>query len=509
MSNKIRVRFAPSPTGPLHIGGLRTALFNYLYAKSLGGDFILRIEDTDKKRYVNKSEQHIIDSLKWCGLTIDEGPENKGNYGPYRQSERKELYDLKIQELLKSGHAYYAFDSKEELDLNRKTQEEKGKTFIYNAHNRLKLKNSLSLEKTKVQQMLEQNQDFVVRFKTPEKTEIVCEDLLRGTVRVSSETLDDKVLYKSDGMPTYHFANVVDDNAMKISHVIRGEEWLPSLPLHCLLYDAFGWKKRPKFIHLPLILKPTGKGKLSKRDGELIGFPVFPIKWDSEKGEVLGYKESGYLPAATINFLSLLGWNPGNEKEIFSLSELTSLFSIKGLNNSGSRFDPEKNIWFNHQHLQRTSDSSLVFCLEKELIEKGIDSKGKDLNKIIPLIKPRINFLSDLVSASKFFFKDPEVYNEKSLKKFNSEENQKLLEALSVFFKTIDPFDSQEIKNSLELCISQNKWSFGKALGLLRLAMVGELSGPDLFSILELLGRKTCETRVDCLLKVLKSKNTH
>ena len=280
MSKKIRVRFAPSPTGPLHIGGLRTALFNYLYAKSFGGDFVLRIEDTDKKRYVSNSEQHILDSLKWCGLTIDEGPENEGNYGPYRQSERKELYHIKIQELLKSGHAYYAFDKKEDLDFHRKNHEQEGKTFIYNAHNRLKLKNSLSLNDKEVQQMLNEGEEFVVRFRTPEKKEIVCEDLLRGTVRVSTETLDDKVLYKSDGMPTYHFANVVDDNAMKISHVIRGEEWLPSLPLHWLLYDAFGWKERPEFIHLPLILKPTGKGKLSKRDGDKLGFPVFPLNWE-------------------------------------------------------------------------------------------------------------------------------------------------------------------------------------------------------------------------------------
>jgi glutamyl-tRNA synthetase len=504
MSKKIRVRFAPSPTGPLHIGGLRTALFNYLYAKSFGGDFILRIEDTDKKRYVSESEQHILDSLKWCGLTIDEGPENEGNYGPYRQSERKELYDLKIQELLKGGHAYYAFDKKEELDFYRKNHEQEGKIFIYNAHNRLKLKNSLSLDNKEVQQMLDENQEFVIRFKTPEKTEIVCEDLLRGTVRVSSETLDDKVLYKSDGMPTYHFANVVDDNAMKISHVIRGEEWLPSLPLHWLLYDAFGWKERPEFIHLPLILKPTGKGKLSKRDGELMGFPVFPIKWRSDKGEVIGYKEIGYLPGATINFLSLLGWNPGNEKEIFSLSELVSLFSVKGLNSSGSRFDPEKNLWFNHQHLQLTSDRDLAKCLGKELVKKGIDSKEKDLTKITALIKPRLNLLSDLVDVSLFFFKDPKVYNEKALRKFNNEENLLLLGSLSAFFKTIHPFNAQEIKKSLEAYISENNWSFGKALGLLRLAMVGELSGPDLFSLLQELGKETSEKRANSLINVLK-----
>ena len=504
MSNKVRVRFAPSPTGPLHIGGLRTALFNYLYAKSLGGDFVLRIEDTDKKRYVDESEQHILDSLKWCGLTIDEGPENTGNYGPYRQSERKGLYDLKIQELLKSGHAYYAFDKKEELDFHRKKHEQEGKTFIYNAHNRLKLKNSLSLENKEVQQMLSDKQEFVVRFKTPSKTEIVCEDLLRGTVRVSSETLDDKVLYKSDGMPTYHFANVVDDNAMKITHVIRGEEWLPSLPLHWLLYDAFGWKERPKFIHLPLILKPTGKGKLSKRDGELIGFPVFPIKWNSDNGEVLGYKETGYLPSATINFLSLLGWNPGGEKEIFSLSELVSSFSVKGLNSSGSRFDPEKNLWFNQQHLQLTSDSELAKCLEKDLVKKGIDSKGKDLTKIAALIKPRLSLLSDLFNVSLFFFIDPKVYNEKALKKLNNKENLLLLRSLSAFFKTIDPFNSQEIKKSLEAYISENNWSFGKALGLLRLAMVGELSGPDLFSLLQELGKETSQKRINNLINTLK-----
>ena len=505
MSKKIRVRFAPSPTGPLHIGGLRTALFNYLFAKNLGGDFILRIEDTDKNRHVAESEKHIIDSLKWCGLILDEGPENSGDYGPYRQGERRELYDLKIKELIESGHAYYAFDKKEELNFHRKNHEKKGKTFIYNAHNRLKLKNSLSLDKKEVLKKLNENEEYVVRFKTPEKTEVACEDLLKGTVRVSSETMDDKVLYKSDGMPTYHFANVIDDNAMKISHVIRGEEWLPSLPLHCLLYDAFGWEDRPEFIHLPLILKPTGKGKLSKRDGDLFGFPIFPVKWNTEKGEVLGYKETGYLPEATINFLSLLGWNPGNEKEIFSLSELISSFSVKGLNSSGSRFDPEKNIWFNHQHLQLVDENVLVTSLEKDLALKKIDSLGKDLSKIVALIKPRLNLLSDLVTVSLFFFKDPKCYNEKALRKFKTPENVLLLESLGAFLKIFDSFDSQKLKGSLEKVISQNKWSFGKTLGLLRLAMVGELSGPDLFSLMQELEKTTCITRIDNLLKTLKS----
>ena len=505
MLKKTRVRFAPSPTGPLHIGGLRTALFNYLYAKHFGGDFILRIEDTDKNRYVAESEKHILDSLKWCGLTTDEGPESGGDYGPYRQSERKELYNVKIQELLKSGHAYYAFDTKEELDFHRKNHEEKGKTFIYNAHNRLKLKNSLSLSQTEVEQNLNKKKEFVVRFKTPENTEVVCEDLLKGTVRVSSKTMDDKVLFKGDGMPTYHFANVVDDNAMEITHVIRGEEWLPSLPLHCLLYDAFGWKERPEFIHLPLILKPTGKGKLSKRDGDLFVFPVFPVKWNTEKGEVAGYKESGYLPSATINFLSLLGWNPGTEKEIFSLTELVSLFSVKGLNNSGSRFDPEKNVWFNHQHLQLTSDVALALCLEEELAKKGLDSKGKDLNKIIPLIKARINLLPDLVSVSLFFFKDPELYAEKAIKKFKTENSLLLLKDLSDCVKKLKSFNSNDLKSSFEEIISQNQWSFEKVLGLLRLAMVGELSGPDLFALMQELKKETCVKRIDNLLKAISA----
>ena len=317
--------------------------------------------------------------------------------------------------------------------------------------------------------------------------------------------MDDKVLYKSDKMPTYHFANVVDDNAMEISHVIRGEEWLPSLPIHCLLYDAFGWKNRPKFIHLPLILKPSGKGKLSKRDGDLFGFPIFPIKWVTEKGEVLGYKESGYLPSATINFLSLLGWNPGNEKEIFTLSELINSFSVQGLNGSGSRFDPEKNLWFNHQHLQLTDDSILVSVLEKELTDQGIDSLKKDLSKIIALIKPRLNLLSDLLPVSLFFFKNPEDYNEKSLRKFKTEENILLLQSLSDFFKTISSFNSIALKTSLEKIIFEKEWSFGKTLGLLRLAMVGELSGPDLFSLMQELKKEACTKRIAALLEVLKT----
>ena len=505
MAEKIRVRFAPSPTGPLHIGGLRTALFNYLYAKSLGGDFILRLEDTDQNRFVANSENHILESLKWCGLKIDEGPNNKGVYGPYRQSERGALYGLRIEELLKSGHAYYAFDTKEELDSHRKNHEKKGKTFIYNAHNRLMLKNSLSMSKKEVDKLIASGTGCVIRFKTPEKTEVICNDLLKGTIRVSTETMDDKVLYKSDKMPTYHFANVVDDNAMEISHVIRGEEWLPSLPIHCLLYDAFGWKNRPKFIHLPLILKPSGKGKLSKRDGDLFGFPIFPIKWVTEKGEVLGYKESGYLPSATINFLSLLGWNPGNEKEIFTLSELINSFSVQGLNGSGSRFDPEKNLWFNHQHLQLTDDSILVSALEKKLTDQGIDSLKKDLSKIISLIKPRLNLLSDLLPVSLFFFKDPENYNEKSLRKFKTEENILLLQSLSDFFKTISSFNSIALKTSLEKIIFEKEWSFGKTLGLLRLAMVGELSGPDLFSLMQELKKEACTKRIAALLEVLKT----
>ena len=490
MSKRVRVRFAPSPTGPLHIGGLRTALFNYLFAKKNNGDFIVRIEDTDQKRYVEGSEKHILDSLEWSGLKIDEGP--------YRQSERDALYKEKIEELLSLGHAYYAFDSKEELELHRKSHEKKGKTFIYNYHNRLKLKNSLSLEKDETKKLIESGKGYVVRFKTPKKDDVVCFDVLRGRVAFPANVLDDKVLYKSDGNPTYHFANVVDDFSMKISHVIRGEEWLPSLGLHWLLYEAFDWEK-PKFIHLPLILKPVGKGKLSKRDGDRFGFPVYPIKWASQGEGIEGYRERGYLPEATVNFLALLGWNPGSEKEIFSLNELTKLFSAKGLNSSGARFDPEKIAWFNQQHILLASREFLEKSLQEELNESGVRYDISKIPKIIDLIRPRLDLMTNVLKASACFFEAPKTYDQRGLDKLKDNNSFKVLKGVSVIFRNSSEFSSANLRAAIQDYAKASSLNFGNVLGLIRLAVVGELSGAGLFDIIELIEKTEAVKRVEAL----------
>src|SRR5690554_2162636 len=368
---KTRVRFAPSPTGPLHIGGVRTALYNYLFAKQQGGDFILRIEDTDQNRYVPGAEEYIIEALEWCGIPYNEGPGKEGDCGPYRQSERREIYQQYALQLINSGHAYYAFDTTEELENYRSQYEKNGETFIYNHHNRIKLNNSLSLSEEETAQQLAAGVAYVVRFKTPENRELVLQDLVRGEIRIDTSLLDDKVLFKSDGMPTYHLANIVDDHLMRITHVIRGEEWLPSLALHELLYEALGWQA-PQFAHLPLILKPEGKGKLSKRDGDKHGFPVFPLEWSAEEGISKGYREEGYLPDALVNMLALLGWNPGTEQEIFSIQELISQFSLEKVSKSGARFNPEKTIWFNHQYIQQKTGEEILPEFEKELQSQGV-----------------------------------------------------------------------------------------------------------------------------------------
>ena len=479
MSNKVRVRFAPSPTGPLHIGGLRTALFNYLFAKKNKGDFIIRIEDTDQNRYVAGSEKHILDSLSWCGITPDEGP--------YRQSERGDIYKNCITKLVSLNGAYYAFDTKEELETKRKDAEKNGKTFIYNASNRLSFKNSLSLEPEETQKLLEKS-DYTVRFKTPENGSVTCYDVLRGKVVVEHKVMDDKVLFKNDGTPTYHFANVVDDFVMEISHVIRGEEWLPSLALHWLLYEAFGWKK-PKFIHLPLILKPTGKGKLSKRDGDRFGFPIFPVKWKNQGDTILGYKENGFLPGATLNFLALLGWNPGTEKEIFTLKQLENEFSLKKLNNSGARFDPKKNVWFNQQHIQELNESVLMEALERQLAKEKIPYDVKKLPLVIDLIRPRLDFMTNALSISRYFFAAPQAYDKKALKKLSGPKLLNEVEEIISCLENCENFNSKKIKSFLEVSIRASGSSFGKILGLVRLAIIGELSGADLFQTMELIGK--------------------
>ena len=503
MTKSVRVRFAPSPTGPLHIGGLRTALFNYLFAKQKGGKFILRIEDTDKNRYVQGSEQHIIDSLSWCGLEPDESPFNPGEFGPYRQSERKDLYKKAISVLIEKGGAYYAFDTKEELELLRNGEEKKGRVFSYSSKNRHKLTNSISLAKNEVDKKITNGEEFVVRFKTPENKTIVCEDILRGVVSVDSDTLDDKILYKSDGMPTYHFANVVDDHYMKISHVIRGEEWLPSLPLHSMIYDSFGWMDKPAFVHLPLILKPVGKGKLSKRDGDKFGFPIYATSW-SGTVKTKGYKEFGFLPQAVVNFLSLLGWNPGTEKEIFNLNELIQAFSFSGLNKSGARFDPEKNKWFNHAHIQKANDNLIVEKIEMEFSEELLLYDKQKIKTIARLIKPRLNNLNEVCSCSSFFFKDPDSYNEKHLNKLKKTNFKEILSGLIELVSSAENLN--DIKPNLEVLVKKNEWNFGKVMGLFRLSLVGDLSGPDLFQIVSLLGIETCNTRMRALNNVLEKQ---
>ncbi|MFT5243216.1 MAG: glutamyl-tRNA synthetase, partial [Psychroserpens sp.] len=377
MTKPVRVRFAPSPTGPLHIGGVRTALFNYLFAKKHKGTFVLRVEDTDQNRYVEGAEDYIVESLNWCGIPFDEGPGKNEKFGPYRQSERKHLYKQYADELIEKGHAYYAFDTSETLDFHRKDHEANGKTFIYNWHNRLKLSNSLSLTEDETQAKLDAGEDYVIRFKSPQDETLRLKDSIRGDIKIDTNVLDDKVLFKSDGMPTYHLANIVDDHLMEISHVIRGEEWLPSLALHYQLYDAFGWDA-PEFAHLPLILKPTGKGKLSKRDGDKLGFPVFPLEWtDPKTGDVAkGYKEEGYFADAMINFLSFLGWNPGTEQEIFNLDELINAFELERVNKAGARFDPDKIKWFNHHYMQEQDDYGLAVAFKNLRPElKDIDNQ--------------------------------------------------------------------------------------------------------------------------------------
>jgi len=498
----VRVRFAPSPTGPLHIGGIRTALFNYLFAKKNGGTFVLRIEDTDQNRYVDGAEDYIKQALTWCTIPYDEGPGKEGDYGPYRQSERKHLYENHIKQLLESGHAYYAFDTAEALDHHRKDHEAKGKTFIYNWHNRLKLANSLSLSNDEVQTKLNSGDSYVVRFKSPQDRELNLHDEVRGEIKINSNILDDKILFKSDGMPTYHLANIVDDHLMNITHVIRGEEWLPSLALHNLLYEAFGWEK-PIFAHLPLILKPTGKGKLSKRDGEKGGFPIFPLNWKESQG----YREAGYFSEAVVNFLAFLGWNPGTEQEIFSLEELTKAFSLERVNNSGARFDPEKTKWYNHEWLQRKSNEELVDLFNPILKDKNILTGALNdssyLQSAISLIKERANFVQDFWKLGSYFFQAPNSYPEKAVKKQWKEDTAEIINQVGKIVSRIENFESESIETIVKEWIAKEELSFGKVMPPLRLVIVGDLKGPHLFDIMALLGKTECLNRIEKALTVL------
>ena len=497
MNSSVRVRFAPSPTGPLHIGGLRTALFNYLFAKQNKGKFVLRIEDTDKKRHVKGAENYIEEALDWVGIKQDEGP--------YRQSERKELYKKHIQSLIDKGLAYYAFDDAESLDGHRKSHEAKGKTFIYNWHNRLKLKNSLSLDKDEVKKKLAAKEKYVVRFKCFEDKTIHCKDLIRGALSVESKLLDDKILYKSDGMPTYHFANVVDDHLMSISHVIRGEEWLPSLPLHCMLYDAFGWGK-PEFAHLPLILNPKGKGKLSKRDGDKLGVPVFPLEWKGEKGTLMGFKEEGYLPSALANFLALLGWSPGTEEEVFSMDSLIQNFDLKKVNSSGAKFDVEKLNWFNHKYLQSEKDEKIADYLVGARYELKKTNK-EDVIRAVGLTKERARTLNELWSLCSYLFKAPSYYNEKALKKISTSLTIDILSNLSKKLKSISSFKETEISSTVKSWINESGKSFGSVMQPARLALVGELKGVDLYVIFEFLGKQESISRLNSLINKIEASS--
>jgi glutamyl-tRNA synthetase len=505
MSN-VRVRFAPSPTGPLHIGGVRTALYNYLFAKKHNGVFILRIEDTDQTRYVANAEKYITDALDWCRIPFDEGPGKNEKFGPYRQSERKELYEEYANTLIKKGKAYYAFDTSDELNAHRKQHEEAGKTFIYNWHNREKgrLVNSLILTEQATKKRIENGDNYVIRFKTPQDKTLILKDEIRGSITIDTNTLDDKVLFKSDGMPTYHLANIVDDYLMKISHVIRGEEWLPSMALHVLLYDAFGWDA-PKFAHLPLILKPIGKGKLSKRDGDKLGFPVFPLAYTNEEtgGVSLGYKESGYFSDAFINMLSLLGWNPGTEQELFSIEELITTFDLSRVSKSGAKFSLDKTNWFNQQYLQKKTDAELALLFSVILKNKKINSSKSYVEKVASLIKERAVFVKDFWSLSSYFFKTPEGYDEKASKKQWKEGTSALMNELIIVLASIDDFSSKTIEETVKSWISSEEIGFGKIMQPLRLAIVGEMKGPHLFDIIDMIGKDEAVLRIKKIIKTL------
>jgi glutamyl-tRNA synthetase len=501
MSKPVRVRFAPSPTGPLHIGGVRTALFNYLFAKKNKGTFYLRIEDTDQNRFVPGAEQYILNALEWLGISPDETFEKNEKFGPYRQSERKHLYKQYADMLIENGFAYYAFDTAETLDQHRKQHETEGKTFIYNWHNREKLDTSLVLSKEVTAKRIAAGEDFVIRFKTPINEILVLEDIVRGTVKFETNLLDDKVLFKSDGMPTYHLANIVDDHLMETSHVIRGEEWLPSMPLHALLYQAFGWEA-PQFAHLPLILKPIGNGKLSKRDGDKMGFPVFPLEWKTENGISAGYKENGFFPEAVINFLALLGWNDGSEKELFSLKELEAVFDLKRIHKSGAKFDPEKNKWFNHKYLIQQENSELAKSFATTLKEKNIAIENQKLEKIIGLVKERANFVSEFWELSEFFFEAPIEYDTKNTKNWTEETTQYLTDIIPVL-KNIDSFASIEIEAIVKNWITEKNIGIGKIMQPFRLAIVGSLKGPHLFDIIEIIGKEETIDRIESAIQKL------
>ena len=508
MSQQVRVRFAPSPTGPLHMGGVRTALYNYLFARNHGGKMILRIEDTDSQRFVPGAEEYIIESLRWCGIEIDEGVGVGGPHAPYRQSERREIYLKYALQLVEAGWAYYAFDTAAELDALRKECESRGETFAYNYTVREKLPTSLSLSAAEVRERIDRGDQWVIRFKMPVDETVEMDDLIRGHVKVNTSTLDDKVLYKSvDALPTYHLANIVDDHLMEISHVIRGEEWLPSLPLHYLLYRAFGWEaSRPQFAHLPLLLKPTGGGKLSKRDGDKMGFPVFPLFWRSPStGETArGYREDGYFPEAFVNMLALLGWNPGTEQEIFSMQELIDAFSLDRVSKSGARFQPDKAKWFNAQYMHRKSDAELAALFQPILREHGVVVSDEIAGRAAGIMKERATFITDLWDLTSYFFIAPHEYEEKQVKKYWKGDNPAHLAEVREVLASIDDFSLENTERVVNAWIAEKGYGMGQVMNTLRLALVGAGKGPGMYDVTSFLGKEETLRRIDYLLANLK-----
>ena len=503
---KVRVRFAPSPTGALHIGGVRTALYNYLFARQHGGDLIFRIEDTDSSRFVPGAEEYIIESFKWLGIKFDEGVSFGGNYGPYRQSERRDIYKKYVQQLLDAGKAYIAFDTPEELDAKRSEVP----NFQYDASTRMGMRNSLALPKEEVDALIAEGKQYVVRFLIEPNEEVHVHDIIRGEVVVNSSVLDDKVLYKSaDELPTYHLANIVDDHLMEVSHVIRGEEWLPSAPLHVLLYRAFGWADTmPEFAHLPLLLKPDGNGKLSKRDGDRLGFPVFPLEWhDPKTGDVSsGYREAGYLPEAVINFLALLGWNPGNNQEIMSLDELVQLFDLSHCSKAGAKFDYKKGTWFNHEYILSKPDAELAELFKPVLVANGVDASAYSdahLATVVSLVKARVNFVKELWEQSRFFFQAPSSYAEKDVKKRWKEDTPQLMTELMEVLRGIEDFSSKAAEEIVIGWITEKQYHMGNVMNAFRLAVVGECKGPHMFDITELLGKEETLARVEKAIQTL------
>ena len=503
MERKVRVRFAPSPTGPLHIGGVRTALFNYLFARKNKGEFVFRIEDTDSSRFVPGAEDYIIESFRWLGIQFDEGVSFGGEYGPYRQSERRDINKKYVKQLLDAGRAYIAFDTPEELEQKRNEIQ----NFQYDAKTRLGMRNSLTMPAEDVERLIEEGQQYVVRFKVEPGREVLVNDMIRGEVRVKSDIIDDKVLYKSaDELPTYHLANIVDDHLMKISHVIRGEEWLPSAPLHVLLYEAFGWSDTmPEFAHLPLLLKPEGKGKLSKRDGDRLGFPVFPLEWhDPKTGEVSGgYRESGYFPEAVINFLALLGWNPGTEQELFTLDELVEAFDISRCSKAGAKFDYQKGIWFNHEYILKKSNEEIAQLFAPIVANNGVEEPMERVTEVVRMMKDRVSFVKELWPLCSFFFIPPTQYDEKTVKKRWKEDSPQVMGELADLLEGLDDFSLENQERVVHKWVEKKEYKLGNVMNAWRLTLVGEGKGPGMFDISAFLGKEETLRRMRRAIKAL------